>query len=156
MWPIGCFIAELFLGSPLFPAISDLAQLPMIFEKLGVPNEGNWPGVTKMPAFAETMTEYNKIERKPENQQSLSSHLKIECQKIVDGKIEKQLKNKFAKHLDDKAIDLISLMLDYNPSTRMSAEQALKHPYFTEDPFPSEPNEIPKIEGEFKELDYRQ
>lgn len=25
MWSIGCFIAELFLGSPLFPALTDLA-----------------------------------------------------------------------------------------------------------------------------------
>ena len=47
-------------------------------------------------------------------------------------------------------------MLEYNPKVRITAEQDLKHPYFTEEPFPSRPDEIPKIEGELKELAFRE
>lgn len=42
IWSIGCFIAEMFIGKPIFPGKSDLDQLPCIYEKLGVPNEENW------------------------------------------------------------------------------------------------------------------
>lgn len=38
VWSIGCFIVEMFLGKPIFPGRSDLEQLPVIFEKLGVPD----------------------------------------------------------------------------------------------------------------------
>ena len=62
----------------------------------------------------------------------------------------------FAKHLDEKAIDLISKMLEYNPKLRISAEAALEHAYFTEEPLPCKPHEIPKIEGELKELAFRE
>ena len=56
MWSIGCFIAEMFLGSPVFPGASDLAQLPVIFDKMGVPDENSWPGVTKIKGYDECVT----------------------------------------------------------------------------------------------------
>ena len=60
-----------------------------------------------------------------------------------------------AKHLDDEAIDLISKMLELNPAHRISAAEALEHQYFCQDPLPCDPSEIPKIEGELKELNFR-
>ena len=58
--------------------------------------------------------------------------------------------------MDDDAIDLITKMLDYNPKVRITATQALQHKYFTTEPLPCEPNEIPIIEGELKELNFRE
>ena len=57
--------------------------------------------------------------------------------------------------MDEDAIDLILKMLDYNPKNRITASAALQHPYFTSDPKPCLPSEIPKIEGELKELNFR-
>ena len=47
-------------------------------------------------------------------------------------------------------------MLEYNPKTRITAKDALAHPYFTEEPKPCDPSEIPTIEGELKELNFRE
>lgn len=57
--------------------------------------------------------------------------------------------------MDDEAIDLIEKMLDYNPKKRITATAALQHSYFTSSPKPCQPSEIPKIEGELKELNFR-
>lgn len=46
-------------------------------------------------------------------------------------------------------------MLDYNPRKRITATESLNHKFFTSDPLPCEPSEIPKIEGELKELNFR-
>lgn len=42
-------------------------------------------------------------------------------------------------------------MLDMDPSKRISASSALKHPYFTNEPKACEPHELPKLEGEAHE-----
>ena len=46
-------------------------------------------------------------------------------------------------------------MLEYDPKKRITAAQALSHPFFTNDPKPCDPSEIPQIEGELKELNFR-
>lgn len=43
IWSVGCFVAEMFIGKPLFPGKSELDQLPTIFDKLGVPTNQDWP-----------------------------------------------------------------------------------------------------------------
>lgn len=61
IWSIGCFIAEMFIGKPLFPGRSDLEQLPTIYEKLGVPNNESYPNVDYCKGFNESVSEYNKL-----------------------------------------------------------------------------------------------
>ena len=86
----------------------------------------------------------------------LKTYLRKVMENVGAEKQDQQSKNMFAKHLDEKAIDLIARMLEYNPKRRITAEEALKHAYFTEAPLPSQPHEIPKIEGELKELAFRE
>ncbi|CAI5448218.1 unnamed protein product [Caenorhabditis angaria] len=49
IWAIGCILAELFRGKPLFPGRSELEQISIIFGILGTPNETNWPNWKTMP-----------------------------------------------------------------------------------------------------------
>lgn len=37
MWSVGCILAELFLGYPIFPGENEKEQIMLIMEVLGVP-----------------------------------------------------------------------------------------------------------------------
>jgi len=101
VWSIGCIFAELATKQPLFPGDSEIDQLFRISRTLGTPNEENWPGVTKLPAFNATFPSWKT--------QDLS---------------------RIIPQLDSKGIDLLTRMLVYLPGQRISAKSALKHPYF--------------------------
>jgi serine/threonine protein kinase len=48
MWSVGCVMAELELGRPLFMGKTEPEQLEMICKVLGSPSEENWPGVQRV------------------------------------------------------------------------------------------------------------
>ncbi|KAG6472598.1 cyclin-dependent kinase B2-1-like [Zingiber officinale] len=100
MWSVGCVFAELVTTQPLFAGDSELQQLLHIFRLLGTPNEEVWPGVSKLANWHE----YPQWSPK-----DISS--------AVPG-------------LDPNGLDLLSKMLKYEPSKRISAKKAMEHPYF--------------------------
>lgn len=103
MWSVGCIFAELVSKRPLFAGDSEIDQLFRIFRTLGTPTEDSWPGVTKLPEF------------KPN----------FPCWKA-------QPWEKVLPEADALAVDLLTKMLAYQPVKRISAKQALQHPYFDE------------------------
>jgi len=103
IWSIGCIIAEMVTRSPLLPGDSEIDQIFRIFRLLGTPNEDLWPGVSSLKDYKTTFPKWSK--------KSLSAAL--------DGK------------LCEDGIDLLEKMLVYDPSKRISAKAALRHPYFT-------------------------
>lgn len=100
IWSVGCIFAELSRRQPLFPGDSELQQLLHIFKLLGTPNEEMWPGVSKLRDWHDY----------PQWQPA-------EVAKAVPS-------------LDQKGVDLLSKMLQYDPSKRISAKAALQHSYF--------------------------
>ena len=100
MWSVGCIFAELARKQPLFPGDSEVQQLLHIFKLLGTPNEQVWPGVTSLKDW------HAFPQWKP---QELS---------------------KFYPELDTQGIDLMKKMLRYAPADRITAKDALLHPYF--------------------------
>ncbi|XP_016204843.2 cell division control protein 2 homolog D [Arachis ipaensis] len=100
MWSVGCIFAELVAKQALFPGDSELQQLLHIFRLLGTPNEEVWPGVSKL---------MNWHEYPQWNPQELYMAVPT---------------------LDDQGVDLLSQMLQYEPSKRISAKKAMEHPYF--------------------------
>lgn len=40
------------------------------------------------------------------------------------------------KYTSEAGVDLMSKLLCYDPAKRISAEEAMKHPFFTESPLP--------------------
>ncbi|KAJ9530012.1 hypothetical protein QJQ45_023291 [Haematococcus lacustris] len=102
MWSVGCIFAELVRKQPLFPGDCELQQLLHIFKLLGTPSEDNWPGVTKLRDWHEW----------PQwHPQDLS---------------------RIFPTLEAEGVDLLRRMLDYDPAKRISAKEALKHPYFVD------------------------
>eukprot|EP00004_Rigifila_ramosa_P023722 TRINITY_DN669_c0_g1_i1.p1 TRINITY_DN669_c0_g1~~TRINITY_DN669_c0_g1_i1.p1 ORF type:complete len:293 (-),score=63.53 TRINITY_DN669_c0_g1_i1:178-1056(-) len=103
IWSAGCIFAEMSLGRPLFPGSSAPDQLQKIFKLMGTPTEESWPGVSELP---EWKPDFHKYE-----QHSLAE--------IVPS-------------LDPLGLDLLGRMLQYDPAQRITAKNAMSHPYFGE------------------------
>mmetsp|Transcript_18371 Transcript_18371/g.16030 ORF Transcript_18371/g.16030 Transcript_18371/m.16030 type:complete len:115 (+) Transcript_18371:654-998(+) len=101
MWSVGCIFAEMAQRRPLFCGDSEIDQIFKIFRIMGTPKESTWPGVSNLPDFKPTFPKWQA--------QSLA----------------KQCPN-----LDAKGIDLLTKMIAYDPMARISAFDALNHPYF--------------------------
>jgi len=102
IWSVGCIFAEMVNGRPLFPGSSENDQLMKIFKTLGTPTKKTWPTV------------------------ELPDHKQLDNMPIFPV----QNLKKIVKRLDNVGIDLLSRMLQYDPQKRISADAAMKHPYF--------------------------
>ncbi|OMJ25941.1 Cyclin-dependent kinase 11B [Smittium culicis] len=111
MWSVGCIFAELIDKSPLFPGRSEIDQISKIFTLLGSPTQENWPQFSALP----------------------NSKL-FNLSKSYKPVLRKKFTN-----MTQSGIDLLCSLLDYNPDTRISARDALNHPYFSEHPLPKDP-----------------
>ncbi|XP_054633889.1 cyclin-dependent kinase 15 isoform X2 [Dunckerocampus dactyliophorus] len=112
IWGAGCIFVEMLQGAPAFPGLTDVFdQLRKIWTVLGVPSEDNWPGLTRLPNYQPDWSLPSKS--KP-----------IRC-------VWKRL-----NQLPSKTEDLVQKMLMLAPADRMSAPDALHHPYFSTLPQP--------------------
>ncbi|NXN25971.1 CDK18 kinase, partial [Nycticryphes semicollaris] len=102
MWGVGCIHYEMVTGRPMFPGSTVKEELHLIFRLLGTPTEDTWPGITSNEEFkAYNFTQYR-------------------AQPLINQ----------APRLDSEGIDLLMNLLLYEAKGRISAEAALRHPYF--------------------------
>lgn len=127
MWSVGTIFGELMLLKALFPGKNEKDQLDKIFKDLGTPNEKIWPGWKDLP-----LTNKMNFPEFPYN----------------------TLRSRFGSYLSDNGFELINKLLTYDPSRRISAEDALNHVFFKESPYPIDPTLFPtwpaKSEGPSK------
>ncbi|RAH62053.1 negative regulator of the PHO system [Aspergillus piperis CBS 112811] len=101
IWSVGCIMAEMYTGSALFAGTTNAEQLLKIFDIMGTPTELTWPGVSQLPEYRNDFP--------PRSPQSL--------QQIIPS-------------LDPVGVDLLERMLQLRPEARISATEALNHPWF--------------------------
>lgn len=51
IWSVGCVLAEILNGVPLFPGVNDFHQISKISNLLGAPTPENWPDMQRLPDY---------------------------------------------------------------------------------------------------------
>ncbi len=115
VWSVGCIMAEMVTGRPLFPGKGEIDQLDRIFDCLGMPNERVWPTFGQLPHAA-------KIRPVKQPYNTISRMLPM---------------------LSPLGIDLINRLLAYDPERRITAADALEHAFFREHPLGKDPALFP-------------
>eukprot|EP00762_Andalucia_godoyi_P004179 ANDGO_06297.mRNA.1 Cyclin-dependent kinase G1 len=115
MWSIGCIMAEVISHAPLFAASREIQQIDRILSLLGTPNETVWPGYNNLP------------------------YVKTWCFKAYPLGWDRLRTLIGPAMLSDTGFDLLCRLLTYDPRVRITAKQALSHPWFEEAPIACAP-----------------
>jgi mitogen-activated protein kinase 15 len=102
MWSAGCILAELITGKVLFTGKSTVNQIELVIELLGRPTN--------------------------EEVESLSSPLAWKVLQDIKTQKSKSFTQLFSSE-GKEALDLLRRLLTFSPSTRMTVDEALRHPY---------------------------
>lgn len=103
VWSTGCVMAELMLGQPLFPGESGIDQLVEIIKVLGTPTREQIK--TMNPNYMEH--KFPQIKPHP-------------------------FSKVFRPRTSADSLDLVSKLLEYTPTARLTAIEAMTHPLFNE------------------------
>ncbi|KAF9239857.1 mitogen activated protein kinase-like protein [Melanogaster broomeanus] len=106
MWSVGCVLAEMLSGKPMFPGRDYHDQLSLILDVLGTPSIDDFYAIS-----------------------SPRSREYIRALPFRKGKDFKAMFN----GADELAIDFIEKCLTFNPKRRITVVEALQHPYFRDD-----------------------
>jgi serine/threonine protein kinase len=116
MWSVGCILAELYTGYPLFPGENEQEQLACIMEVFGPP-------------------EKYLVEKSARKKLFFDSNGKPKPVVSSKGKRRRPSTKTLAQALncgDDAFVDFISRCMRWSPDARMTPEEALQHPWIDE------------------------
>mmetsp|Transcript_23628 Transcript_23628/g.52040 ORF Transcript_23628/g.52040 Transcript_23628/m.52040 type:complete len:440 (-) Transcript_23628:391-1710(-) len=102
IWAVGCILGELITGKPIFPGTSTMNQLDRTMEVTGRPTNEDIEAIRS--PFAATMLESLPVGR------------------------ARPLSEVFPT-ASVEALDFVRLCMHFNPNKRISAKEALRHPY---------------------------
>jgi dual specificity tyrosine-phosphorylation-regulated kinase 2/3/4 len=115
MWSVGCILAELFTGYPIFPGENEQEQLACIMEVFGPPEKHLIEKSTRKKLFFDSMgkprlTVSSKGRRRKPSSKTLQQVLKCD---------------------DEAFLDFLARCLRWDPDRRMKPEEAMKHEFLT-------------------------
>ncbi|KAF7319490.1 Protein kinase domain-containing protein [Mycena chlorophos] len=116
IWSCGCIFAEMITGLPLFRGKDNREQLLLIMKVIGTPSRQQ---------FAKMIQDSPEITLK----ETYPQLPKMNWAQVIP-------------KASPLALDLLDHLLKFDPAERISAADALKHPYFTENATPSLPTSI--------------
>nr|XP_027805325.2 mitogen-activated protein kinase 15 [Marmota flaviventris] len=103
MWSLGCVLGEMLRGQPLFPGTSTVHQLQLILETVPPPTE--------------------------EDLRALGAGYSCTLLHLLGSRPRQSLDDILPPDTPRDALDLLRKLLVFAPSKRLSAAQALQHPY---------------------------
>jgi len=115
MWSLGCILAELYTGVPIFPGENEQEQLACIMEVFGPPEKHLIEKSTRKKLFFDSMgkprlTVSSKGRRRRPSSKTLQQVLKCD---------------------DEPFLDFISRCLRWDPDRRIKPEEAIRHEFIT-------------------------
>ncbi|KIK63802.1 hypothetical protein GYMLUDRAFT_162532 [Collybiopsis luxurians FD-317 M1] len=115
MWSLGCILAELYTGYPIFPGENEQEQLSCIMEVLGIPdkefiNRSSRKKLFFEPNGAPRAVINSKGRRRRPGTKTLAQALRCN---------------------DEDFIDFIAKCLVWDPERRLKPQAALRHPFIT-------------------------
>lgn len=102
VWSVGCILGELLNRKAIFPGTSTLNQIEKVMELLGKP--------------------------KPQDIDSMESEMADNIIRSINLTRRRSFQN-FFPNAGEEALDFLKRALSFNPNSRMTIEEALRHPY---------------------------
>ncbi|KAJ0023597.1 hypothetical protein NQD34_003496 [Periophthalmus magnuspinnatus] len=145
MWSLGCVIAELFLGWPLYPGASEYDQIRYISQTQGLPAEYLLSAGTKTSRFFNRGSDSSyplwRLKTPAEHEMEMGIKSK-EARKYIFNCLDDMMQVNLSSHLEgtdmlaEKAdrrefIDLLKRMLRLDADKRITPTKTLGHPFVT-------------------------
>ncbi|KAG5646069.1 hypothetical protein DXG03_004492 [Asterophora parasitica] len=122
IWSCGCIFAEMISGTPLFRGRDNQDQLLHIMRIVGTPTDAQFQKMAK---------DSPEIQLKPFQRYAKMSLQQVLPKASREGTAKLIVSNAKPLTSNDIAIDLLEKLLKFDPQERLSAVEALSHPYFT-------------------------
>lgn len=149
VWSLGCLFAELVLKRTLLPGQGELDQLSRVAQLLGPPEERSWPALASYDVWLRSPL----AKGSSGGSTSTSTSTSCSARQRLRAAVPRTSPNGLCC-LQDQGVDLLARMLEYNPASRITAQEALRHAYFAEAPPPTPPSQMPAFDATTKAKRY--
>ncbi len=148
VWSLGCLFAELVLKRTLLPGEGELDQLCRVVQLLGPPDERSWPALAGYDAWQRSPLAKGSTDFASSSRSGGSARQRLRAA------LPRSSPNGLSC-LQEQGVDLLARMLEYNPASRITAQDALRHAYFAaEAPPPTPPSQMPAFDATTKAKRY--